>query len=64
MVECKNKMGTCQGISITAAEVKKGIQQALKKNRRPIFVLKNAHQQLWACIPYRVLVELLTDDDA
>ena len=59
LVECKNKMGTCQGISITGAEVKKGIQQALKKNRRPVFILKNAQKDIWACIPYRELVSLI-----
>ena len=66
MLECKTN-NKSEGISISKADLRKGIQQALKVNRRPIFVMKNALGQTWVCVPYMEFINLLEaakEDDA
>ena len=62
MVECKTKYGS-DGISITKLELRKGMQQALKVQLKPMFVMKNGLGQILACIPYRDMVNLLYTED-
>jgi DNA-directed RNA polymerase specialized sigma24 family protein len=58
LVECKSK-GTAAGISLSKAEVRKAMQQAVKKARQPLFVMENELQQKWACLPYDEFVRIM-----
>lgn len=58
LVECKAKSNST-GVSITGAELKKGLQQAIKKNRQLLFVVENGQYQKFAVLRYEELVKLL-----
>jgi hypothetical protein len=60
LIECKTK-SSCLGISFSGREVLKGKQQAVKKTRQPLFVLKNGDAEMWAAMPYAKLVRIMKE---
>lgn len=57
LIEAKTK-STIIGISFSGQEVRKAIQQGIKRRRTPLLVLRNRLSHDWACLPYQTLVEM------